>query len=49
VEERLKATLDAFAQFEDNYPKSGYLEDLKHTYNKTIQSLTELKPNKNEI
>jgi outer membrane protein assembly factor BamD len=49
VEERLKATLDAFAQFEDNYPKSRYLEDLKNTYNKTIQSLNELKPNKNEI
>jgi len=49
VEERLKATLNAYAQFEDIYPKSEYLEDLKHTYNKTIQSLTELKPNKNEI
>lgn len=49
VEERLKATLNAYAQFEDIYPKSEYLEDLKQTYNKTIQSLTELKPKKNEI
>ena len=49
VEERLKATLNAYSQFEDIYPKSEHLEDLKNTYNKTIQSLTELKPNKNEI
>ncbi len=49
VEGRLKSTLDAYSQFEDNYPKSEFLEDLKNTYNKTIQSLTELKENKNEI
>jgi outer membrane protein assembly factor BamD len=49
IEERLKSTLDAYSQFEDNYPKSEFLEDLKDTYNKTIQSLTELKENTNEI
>jgi outer membrane protein assembly factor BamD len=49
VEERLKSTLDAYSQFEDNYPKSEFLEDLKYTHNKTLQSLTELKEKKNEI
>ena len=49
VEERLKSTLDAYSQFEDNYPKSEFLEDLKYTHNKTLQSLIELKEKKNEI
>ena len=49
VEERLKSTLDAYSQFKDNYPKSKFLKDLKNNRNKTIQSLTELKENKNEI
>ena len=49
VEERLKATLDAYAQFEDNYPESDLLKDLESTYNKTQNTLTELKENKDEI
>jgi hypothetical protein len=49
VEERLKATLDAYAQFEDNYPESDLLKDLESTYNKTKNTLTELKENKDEI
>ena len=49
VEERLKATLDAYAQFEDNYPESDLLKDLESTYNKTQITLTELKDNKDEI
>ena len=49
IEKRLKSTLDAYLQFEDNYPTSKFLEDLKNTYTKTIQSLTELKDKKNEI
>ena len=49
VEGRLKATLDAYAQFEDNYPESDLLKDLESTYNKTQNTLTELKENKDEI
>ena len=46
---RLKETLDAYAQFKDNYPNSDYLKDLENTYNKTNKTLTELKENKDEI
>ena len=49
VVDRLKATLDAYKQFKDNYATSEYLKDLENTYNKTNQTLTELKHNKNEI
>lgn len=49
VEKRLKATLDAYEQFKDNYPESKYIKDLENTYNKTNQTLTELKQNKDEI
>jgi outer membrane protein assembly factor BamD len=48
VEERLKST-HVYSQFEDNYPKSKFLEDLKNTHYKTMQSLTELKEKNNEI
>ena len=49
VEKRLKATLDAYTQFKDNYPDSDFLKDLTSTYNKTQTTLTELKKNKDEI
>ena len=49
VTSRLKATLDAYAQFKDNYPNSDFIKDLEKTYNKTNQTLTELKENKDEI
>jgi outer membrane protein assembly factor BamD len=49
VVDRLKATLDAYEQFTDNYPESAYLKELESTYNKTNQTLTELKQNKDEI
>jgi len=49
VVDRLKATLDAYKQFKDNYPESEYLKDLKSTYNKTQTTLTQLKQNKDEI
>ena len=49
VKERLKATLDAYAQFKDNYPESNFLEDLESTYHKTQNTLTELKKTKDEI
>ena len=43
VVDRLKATLDAYEQFKDNYASSEYLRDLENTYKKTNQNLTELK------
>ena len=46
---RLKATLDAYAQFKDNYPNSIFLKDLENTHNKTNQTLTELKEKQDEI
>ena len=49
IEERLKATLDVYSQFKDNYPESEYLKELESTYNKTQETLTELKQNKDEI
>jgi outer membrane protein assembly factor BamD len=49
VVDRLKATLDAYKQFKDNYPESKYLKELQSTYNKTQTTLTQLKQNKNEI
>ena len=49
VVDRLKATLDAYEQFKDNYATSEYLKDLENTYKKTNQTLTELKENKDEI
>jgi len=49
VIDRLKATLDAYKQFKDNYPDSEYLKELQSTYNKTQITLTELKQNKDEI
>ena len=49
VVDRLKATLDAYEQFKDNYATSEYLKDLEDTYKKTNQTLTELKKNKDEI
>jgi len=49
VTPRLKATLDAYAQFKDNYPNSDFIKDLENTYNKTNQTLTELKENQDEI
>ena len=47
--DRLKATLDAYIVFQQNYPESEYLNDLENTYRKTNQTLTELKQIKNEI
>ena len=49
VIDRLKATLDAYKQFKDNYPESRYLQELQSTYNKTQITLTKLKQNKDEI
>ncbi|HIG32217.1 MAG TPA: outer membrane protein assembly factor BamD [Flavobacteriales bacterium] len=49
VVDRLKATLDAYEQFKDNYATSGYLKELEYTYKKTNQTLTELKQIKDEI
>ena len=49
VVDRLKATLDAYEQFKDNYPESEYLKKLESTYNKTQTTLTQLKQNKDEI
>ena len=49
VVDRLKATLDAYEQFKDNYATSEYLKDLENTYKKTNQTLTELKQKKDEI
>jgi outer membrane protein assembly factor BamD len=49
MEERLKATLYAYEQFKDNYNESKYLKALEDTYNKTNQSLEELKQKQNEI
>jgi len=49
VVDRLKATLDAYEQFKDNYATSEYLKDLENTYKKTNHTLTELKKNKDEI
>ena len=39
----LKSTLDAYAQFEDNYPESDLLKDLGSTYNKIQNTLIVLK------
>ena len=47
--DRLRATLDAYKQFKDNYPESEYLKELQSTYNKTQITLTQLKQNKDEI
>lgn len=49
VVDRLKATLDAYEQFKDNYATSGYLKELEYTYKKTNQNLTELKQRQDEI
>ena len=49
VNTRLKATLDAYSHFKDNYPNSDYIKDLENTYKKTNQTLMELKENNNEI
>jgi hypothetical protein len=49
MEERLKETLDAYELFKDNYTESNYLKELEDTYNKTQQSLEELKQKKDEI
>tara|TARA_B110000444_G_scaffold149229_1_gene139572 strand:- start:202 stop:1014 length:813 start_codon:yes stop_codon:yes gene_type:complete len=46
---RLKATLDAYSQFKDSYPNSNFIKNLENTYNKTNQTLTELKEKKDEI
>jgi outer membrane protein assembly factor BamD len=49
VVDRLKATLDAYEQFKDNYAASEYLKDLENTYKKTNQTLIGLKQKKDEI
>ena len=49
VEERLKATLEAYYYFKDNYPESAYLKELEMIYNKTQINLVELKQSKDEI
>ena len=49
IEERLKAALDVYSQFKDNYPDSEYLKELESTYNNIQEALTELKQNKDEI
>ena len=49
VNSRLKTTLDAYAQFKDNFPNSDLLKDLQNTYNKTNQTLIEQKEKKDEI
>ena len=49
VEERLRATLEAYNHFRDNYPNSPFLEELEKTHKKTHITLVELKNNKDEI
>jgi len=49
VKERLQQTLEAYTHFNDNYPQSTYIAELKTTYKKTKQKLTELKNNTDEI
>ncbi|MEC9210011.1 MAG: outer membrane protein assembly factor BamD [Bacteroidota bacterium] len=49
VKKRLKATLEAYSHFKDNYPTSNYLQELETTYNKTQTILTKLKQTKDEI
>ena len=49
VEERLKATLEAYAHFKDNYPESSFLKELEMTHEKTQITLNELKKKKDEI
>ena len=49
VTERLKATLEAYAHFKDNYPQSTYLLELENTYNQTQKMLNNLKNITNEI
>ena len=49
VKERLKATLEAYAHFKDNYPESSFLKELDATYKKTQITLNELKKTKDEI
>ena len=46
VEERLKATLEAYIHFKDNYPESTFLEELERIYKKTQTTLMELKTEK---
>ena len=46
VEERLKATLEAYVHFKDNYPESTFLEELERIYKKTQTTLMELKTEK---
>ncbi len=49
VNDRLKATLETFSHFKDNYPKSNYLKELDLIYTKTNIMLNEIKKEKNEI
>ena len=49
VKERLEATMEAYTHFEDNYPKSKYLKELKSTYLKTESTLIELNKKSDEI
>ena len=49
IKDRLQATLEAYSHFKDNYPNSSYLKELETTYNKTQETLIELKNNNDEI
>ena len=49
VEERLIATLDAYAHFKDNYPDSYFLKELEITYINTQTTLNKLKKKTDEI
>ena len=49
VNDRLKATLETYIHFKDNYPKSNYLKELDLIYTKTNILLNEIKKEKNEI
>ena len=48
-EDRLKATLDAYEQFKDNYSNSKYIKELEETYIETKKELEDLKNKNNEI
>ena len=48
-ENRLIQTLSNYEQFIDNYPNSKFKDQVSDTFNKTNNSIEELKQSKNEI
>ena len=47
--DRLNKTIDYYNQFNDNFPDSSYIEEVKKIQSNTIKTIDELKSNKNEI